>query len=95
MASPDVGPKPTSSPKPPYPLSAFKAKQEGKVVLELEVLEDGAVGQVRLAQSSTVESLDESALATVKKWKYSPAQKGGQLVKQWIRVSILFELKSR
>ena len=95
MASPDVGPKPTSSPKPPYPLTAFKAKQEGKVVLELEVLEDGAVGQVRLAQSSTVESLDESALATVKKWKYSPAQKGGQLVKQWIRVSILFELKSR
>jgi len=95
MASPDVGPKPTSSPKPPYPLSAFKAKQEGKVVLELEVLEDGAVGQVRLAQSSTVESLDESALTTVKKWKYSPAQKGGQLVKQWIRVSILFEVKSR
>jgi protein TonB len=95
MASPDVGPKPTSSPKPPYPLSAFKAKQEGKVVLELEVLEDGAVGQVRLAQSSTVESLDESALATVKKWRYSPAQKGGQIVKQWIRVSILFELKSR
>lgn len=95
MASPDVGPKPTSSPKPPYPLTAFKAKQEGKVVLELEVLEDGAVGQVRLAQSSTVESLDESALATVKKWKYSPAQKGGQIVKQWIRVSILFELKSR
>jgi protein TonB len=95
MASPDVGPKPTSSPKPPYPLTAFKAKQEGKVVLELEVLEDGAVGQVRLAQSSTVESLDESALATVKKWKYSPAQKGGQIVKQWIRVSILFEVKSR
>jgi len=95
MASPDVGPKPTSSPKPPYPLTAFKAKQEGKVVLELEVLEDGAVGQVRLAQSSTVESLDESALATVKKWRYSPAQKGGQIVKQWIRVSILFELKSR
>jgi protein TonB len=95
MASPDVGPKPTSSPKPPYPLTAFKAKQEGRVVLELEVLEDGAVGQVRLAQSSTVESLDESALATVKKWKYSPAQKGGQIVKQWIRVSILFEVKAR
>ena len=95
MAAPDVGPKPASSPKPPYPLTAFKAKQEGKVVLELEVLEDGAVGQVRLAQSSTVESLDESALTTVKKWKYSPAQKGGQIVKQWIRVSILFEVKSR
>lgn len=95
MAAPDVGPKPTSSPKPPYPLTAFKAKQEGRVVLELEVLEDGAVGQVRLAQSSAVESLDESALATVKKWKYSPAQKGGQIVKQWIRVSILFEVKAR
>ena len=39
--------------------------------------------------------VDESALATVKKWKYSPAQKGGQIVKQWIRVSILFEVKSR
>jgi protein TonB len=95
MATPDVGPKPTSSPKPPYPPSAFKAKQEGRVVLELEVLEDGAVGQVRLTQTSTVESLDESALATVKKWKYLPAQKGGKIVKQWIRVSILFEVKAR
>jgi protein TonB len=95
MAPPDVGPRATSSPKPPYPLSAFKAKQEGRVVLELEVLEDGAVGQVRLAQSSTFDSLDESALVTVKKWKYLPAQKGGKIVKQWIRVSILFEVKTR
>ena len=95
MAAPDVGPKATSSPKPPYPLSAFRAKQEGRVVLELEVLEDGAVGQIRLVQGSAFESLDESALATVKKWRYSPARKGGQIVKQWIRVSILFELKSR
>jgi protein TonB len=95
MAAPDVGPKPMSSPKPPYPLSAFKAKQEGRVVLELEVLEDGAIGQVRLAQSSAVESLDQSALDTVKKWKYAPAQKGGIIVKQWIRVSILFEVKTQ
>lgn len=93
--APDIGPKATSSPKPPYPSSAFKAKQEGRVVLELEVLEDGAVGQVRLAQSSNFDSLDASALATVKKWQYSPAQKGGKIVKQWIRVSILFEVKAR
>jgi protein TonB len=91
----DVAPKPTSSPKPPYPLSAFKARQEGRVVLELEVLEDGEVGQVRLAQSSSFESLDVSALATVKKWKYSPAYKSGKIVKQWIRVSILFEVQAR
>jgi protein TonB len=95
MVAPDVGPRATSSPKPPYPLTAFKAKQEGRVVLELEVLEDGTVGQVRLAKSSDFDSLDASALATVKKWKYSPAQKSGQIVKQWIRVSILFEVKAR
>jgi protein TonB len=76
-------------------LTAFKAKQEGRVVLELEVLEDGTVGQVRLAKSSDFDSLDASALATVKKWKDSPAQKSGQIVKQWIRVSILFEVKTR
>jgi protein TonB len=95
MVAPDVGPRATSSPKPPYPLTAFKAKQEGRVVLELEVLEDGTVGQVRLAKSSDFDSLDASALATVKKWRYSPAQKSGQIVKQWIRVSILFEVKAR
>ena len=59
------------------------------------MLEDGAVGQVRLAQSSSFESLDASALATVKKWKYSPAYKSGKIVKQWIRVSILFEVQAR
>jgi TonB family protein len=95
LTVPDVAPKPISSPKPPYPLSAFKLRQEGRVVLELEVLEDGAVGLVRLAQSSAFESLDASALATVKKWKYSPAHKSGQIVRQWIRVSILFEVQAR
>lgn len=95
IAAPDVGPKAISNPKPPYPVTAFKARQEGRVVLDVEVLEDGTVGQAKLAKSSDVDSLDASALATVKKWKYSPAQKNGQIVKQWIRVSILFEVKAR
>jgi protein TonB len=91
----DRSPSILSSPKPPYPRDAFRAKQEGRVSVDIEVLSDGKVGRTLLHATSGVTALDESALESIKKWQYSPGSRGGKLNAQWIRVVVSFELKNR
>lgn len=83
------------NPKPPYPPLAFRMRVEGKVIVLAEVLADGRAGQVSLAQSSGNEMLDNSAIETVKKWKFTPARKNGVIVTQAVRIPITFNLKNR
>lgn len=77
-----------------YPLVARKMRYEGSVLLEIEVLEDGSVGEVRLIESSKYEVLDRAAIAGVKKWKFLPAKYDGKPVKSWVRKRIDFKLRS-
>ncbi len=83
------------NPKPPYPPLAFRARIEGKVVLIAEVQPDGRAGQVRILESSGNEMLDQSALTTVRQWKFTPARKDGVIVTQAVRIPITFSLKNR
>lgn len=84
-----------TNPKPIYPFLAFKMKIEGKVILSVDVAESGAVNKVSVIESSGNESLDRSALETVKNWKFSPARKNGVIVSQVVRIPITFSLKNR
>lgn len=70
-------------------------KIEGKVILLVDVSEGGTVNKVAIAESSGNESLDKSALETVKNWKFTPARKNGVIVSQSVRVPITFSLKNR
>ncbi len=83
------------NPKPPYPPLAFRARIEGKVVLVAEVQPDGRAGQVRILESSGNEMLDQSALTTVRQWKFTPARKDGVIITQAVRIPITFSLKNR
>ncbi len=83
------------NPKPPYPPLAFRARIEGKVVLIAEVQPDGRAGQVRIFESSGNEMLDQSALTTVRQWKFMPARKDGVIITQAVRIPITFSLKNR
>jgi protein TonB len=83
------------NPKPPYPPLAFRAGIEGKVILLAEVLPDGRAGQTRILESSGHELLDQSALSTVKQWKFTPARKDGVIITQAVRIPITFSLKNR
>lgn len=83
------------NPKPPYPPLAFKSKLEGKVIILAEVLPDGRAGRVSISQSSGHELLDQSALTTVRQWKFTPARKDGVIVTQAVRIPITFSLKNR
>ena len=83
------------NPKPPYPPLAFRMRIEGKVVILTEVLPDGLAGNVRVVESSGNELLDQSALTTVRQWKFTPARKDGVIVTQAVRIPITFSLKNR
>ena len=93
-AEPDVQAAYKENPKPPYPKAAFRVGAEGTVEIAVEVNPDGAVSAVRLAQSSGNEWLDQSALDTVKGWRFRSARKDGVLTKTVVRVPITFKLRA-
>lgn len=82
-----------NNPTPPYPLSARRMGIQGRVVLNVEVLAEGSCGQALVQQSSGYAMLDNSALQTVKGWRFIPARQAGQSVTKWFRIPINFNLK--
>lgn len=88
-------PRLLSNVKPKYPGEAYRQRKEGTVILYVQVLETGAVGNVKVGFSSGVDLLDESAIEAVKEWKFSPGKASGKIVAQWIKVPITFNLKNR
>jgi protein TonB len=62
-------------------------------LLQVEVLPNGRVGEIEVKESSGYETLDESALITVKKWRFIPATKGGVPCPCWVNVPITFQLQ--
>ena len=82
-----------NNPKPPYPLAARRQGTEGRVVLRARVLEDGRCLEVRIVRSSGHALLDESALATVRRWNFVPATRAGKAVSSWAEVPIHFQMQ--
>lgn len=83
-----------NNPKPPYPFAARRNGMEGSVVLRAYVLEDGHCAEVKLLKSSGHDLLDNSALETVKRWRFVPASRGETAVASWVEVPITFRLRN-
>lgn len=81
-----------NNPKPPYPLAARRQGAEGRVVLRAQVLEDGRCAEARIVHSSGHTLLDESALSTVRRWRFLPATRAGAPVAASVDVPISFRL---
>lgn len=88
-----VQPKYAENPKPIYPQEARRKGIEGEVMLKVEVLSNGRVGQIEVKSSSGYELLDRSALATVKQWRFVPAKRGEKTIPLWVNVPIKFQLQ--
>jgi protein TonB len=86
-------PRYAENPKPIYPQEAKEKGHEGEVVLRVEVLSNGRVGQIEVRRSSGYESLDRSALTTVKQWRFIPAKKGDIAIPLWVNIPIKFQLQ--
>ena len=81
------------NPAPPYPFAARRRGQEGRVLLQVEVLPSGDAGIVRIEKSSGVASLDEAASEAVRRWRFHPARHNGRPVPATVQVPIRFALK--
>jgi protein TonB len=81
------------NPPPPYPPLARRMGEQGRVVLRVLVSPEGLPERVELRTSSGSPRLDESALETVRQWKFVPARQGDQAVPAWVLVPISFTLR--
>lgn len=68
---------------PTYPL-------KGKVLLEVEIFEDGSVGAINVVKSLMAGpgGMDECAIKAVKQWIFTPAKNNGKPVACWITFPI-------
>jgi protein TonB len=87
----DQQPAPLDQPRPLYPVSARRLRQEGTVVLNVLIDENGRVTEVEMIRGVS-EELDGAALRAVKGWSYKPARKDGVNVKVWKPEKVAFKL---
>jgi TonB family protein len=79
-------------PQPPYDVKARQTGIEGKVLLELVILPDGTVSDVKIIQGLD-KGLDENALQTVRKFRFKPMiGPDGNPVKVKLKVELNFRL---
>lgn len=83
-------PKATSAPDPKFPDLPPDAEPHGTVIMLVGVNAKGHVGAVRVLRSDE-KAFEQSALETVKKWKFKPAEKGGQPVPVQVTVEMKFK----
>ena len=81
------------NPSPPYPPLSRRMGEEGKVILRVSVNPQGSADAVEVRTSSGSSRLDESALKTVRNWKFIPAKRGDTAVQSWVLVPIIFKLE--
>lgn len=88
----DALPRPLENPPPQYPPSAVAARQEGTVILRLQISAEGRVEHLEIVQSSGHLSLDAAAFNAVRMWTFEPAASSGRKVGSVSRMSVHFQL---
>jgi len=81
-----------SNPKPDYPEEARRRRQQGVVLVSVEVGADGRASEVALARSSGFPLLDEAAVQAVRRWMFDPARATGLPVPSRVEVPVRFSL---
>ncbi len=80
---------------PSYPPLSRRLGEEGKVVLRVELDENGYVNTASVVESSSYDRLDEAALAVVKTWRCNPSLRNGRPVRAVALQPFNFVLQGR
>jgi TonB family protein len=78
-------------PDPSFTEQARKKKLQGVVVLQIVVTREGKVDDVKVVRGLDP-GLDQSAVDTVRQWRFNPGTKDGQPVNVQITVETNFNL---
>ena len=81
-----------NNPAPTYPAAAQRRGLQGRVMLKIHVLASGQPDDVKVAQSSGYDILDEAAIKAVTGWVFDPAKRGTKPIDGWVNVPINFKL---
>lgn len=81
-----------NNPRPAYPALSRRLREQGTVLLEILILPDGTVGEVKIKESSGFKRLDDTAMKAVKQWKYTPARRGQEPIAYWYLQPLEFSL---
>jgi protein TonB len=82
-----------SGDRPVYPSQARREGWWGMVTLRILVDTSGMPAEVTVRVGSGYDTLDEAAVLAVKKWRFSPAKKGGQPIVSYHDVRVRFRLE--
>ena len=80
-------------PRPAYPPLSKRLGEQGKVVVRVFIDTNGSATQAEIAQSSGFDRLDQTALDTVRRWRYVPGKRAGVPEAMWFNVPINFVLE--
>jgi protein TonB len=80
--------------EPVYPAQSRRAGEQGTVVFNVFVDENGHPQQINIAKSSGFDKLDQSALQAIHRWMFNPAVRGSQKVAAWTSVRVTFRLEN-
>lgn len=82
------------NPAPKYPVVSRRLGEQGRVLLDVYILPDGSVGEIKLKRSSGYARLDEAGLDAVRRWRYVPAHRGNEPIPYWYVQPVTFSLDS-
>jgi protein TonB len=81
------------NPTPAYPAHSRRLGEQGKVVVRVLIGANGLAQKAEIRQSSGFERLDQSALATVQRWRYVPGKRAGVVEAMWFSIPVNFVLE--
>ena len=81
------------NPTPAYPAHSRRLGEQGKVILRVLIGVDGTAQTAEIRQSSGFDRLDQSALATVQRWRYVPGKRAGVVEAMWFSIPVNFILE--
>lgn len=77
---------------PQYPARALKLGQEGQVIIQVLLDENGLQLEQEIINSSGYILLDNSAIKAVKKWSFLPYEIEGKRSKSYIQIPVEFKI---
>jgi TonB family protein len=89
-----TAPRIIKSGRPEYTAEAMRAKVQGRVKLEVVIKTDGTVGEARVVRSlDRVFGLDDSAIKSLKDYRFVPGMKDGLPVPVLVSMEVEFTTK--
>lgn len=76
-----------------YPPMAIRLGHEGTTILAFRIGVDGLLTDIRVAQSSGHQELDDAAVAGARCWRYKPAMKDGKPIEAPWQASVKWQLR--